>query len=51
MSYLVGRHHLSRRGVREYLEDALGVPVSLGTVGVQAIAAHRNGEPVPKLLG
>jgi transposase len=33
MSYLVGRHHLSRRGVREYVEDALGVPVSLGTVG------------------
>ena len=34
MSYLVGRHHLSRRGVREFVEDALGVPISLGTVGV-----------------
>jgi transposase len=33
MSYLVGRHHLSRRGVREFVEDALGVPISLGTVG------------------
>jgi transposase len=33
MSYLVGRHHLSRRGVQEFVEDALGVPVSLGTVG------------------
>ena len=34
MSYLVGRHHLSRRGVQEFVEDALGIPVSLGTVGV-----------------
>ena len=34
MSYLVGRHHLSRRGVQEFVEDALGVPISLGTVGV-----------------
>jgi transposase len=33
MSYLVGRHHLSRRGVQEFVEDALGIPVSLGTVG------------------
>jgi transposase len=33
MSYLVGRHHLSRRGVQEFVGDALGVPVSLGTVG------------------
>jgi transposase len=35
MSYLVGRHHLSRRGAQEFVEDALGVPVSLGTVGAQ----------------
>src|SRR5262249_59178378 len=33
MSYVAGRHRLSRGGVREYVEDALGVPVSLGTVG------------------
>lgn len=33
MAYLVGRHHLSRRGVQEFVEDALGVPISLGTVG------------------
>lgn len=32
MSYLVGRHHLSRRGVQEFVEDALGIPISLGTV-------------------
>ena len=32
MSYLVGRHHLSRRGVQEFVADALGIPVSLGTV-------------------
>ena len=42
MSYLVGRHHLSRRGVQEFVADALGIPVSLGTVGTlerQAAAA------------
>jgi transposase len=32
MSYLAGRHHLGKRGVQEYVENALGVPISLGTV-------------------
>lgn len=32
MSYLSGRFHLSKRSVREYVEAAYDVPVSLGTV-------------------
>jgi transposase len=32
MSYLSGRHHLSRRGVEEIVETVFEVPVSLGTV-------------------
>ena len=32
MSYLSGRHHLSRRGVEEIVETAFEVPISLGTV-------------------
>lgn len=32
MSYLSGRHHVSRRGVREFVEAVFEVPVSLGTV-------------------
>jgi transposase len=34
MSYLSGRHHVSRRGVREFVEAVFEVPVSLGTVTV-----------------
>jgi transposase len=32
MSYLTGRHHLSRRAVEEIVETAFEVPVALGTV-------------------
>jgi hypothetical protein len=32
MSYLSGRFHLSKRSVRELVEAAFEVPVSLGTV-------------------
>ena len=32
MSYFSGRHHVSRRGVEEIVEDVFGVPISLGTV-------------------
>ena len=32
MSYLTGRHHLSRRAVEELVETAFEVPVALGTV-------------------
>lgn len=32
MSYLSGRFHLSKRSVREFVESAFDVPVSLGTV-------------------
>jgi transposase len=32
MSYLSGRHHLSRRAVEEIVETAFEVPVALGTV-------------------
>jgi len=32
MSYLSGRHHLSRRGVEEIVETVFDVPTSLGTV-------------------
>ncbi len=31
-AYLVGRQHLSKRGVEELSEEVLGLPVSLGTV-------------------
>lgn len=31
-TYLVGRQHVSKRGVEELTEEALGLPVSLGTV-------------------
>jgi len=31
-AYLVGRQHLSKRGVEELTEEVLGLPVSLGTV-------------------
>ncbi len=31
-AYLVGRQHVSKRGVEELVEEALGLPVSLGTV-------------------
>jgi len=47
MSYLSGRFHLSKRSVRELVEAAFEVPVSLGTVaaleqqtGVALIPAH-----------
>ena len=32
MSYLTGRHHLSRRAVEEIVETVFEVPISLGTV-------------------
>ena len=32
MSYLSGRHHLSRRGVEEVVETVFEVPISLGSV-------------------
>ena len=32
LSYLVGRHHLSKRGVEEIVEDVFDAPISLGTV-------------------
>ena len=32
MSYLSGRHHVSRRGVEEIVETVFEVPISLGTV-------------------
>jgi transposase len=32
LSYLCARHHVSRRGVREIVETALNVPISLGTI-------------------
>jgi transposase len=32
MSYLTGRHHLSRRAVEEIVETAFEVPIALGTV-------------------
>ena len=32
MSYLSGRHHLSRRGVEEIVETVFEVPTSLGTI-------------------
>ena len=32
LSYLVGVHHVSKRGVEEIVEDVLGVPISLGKV-------------------
>jgi len=32
MSYLSGRFHLSKRSVKEFVESAFNVPVSLGTV-------------------
>ncbi|MHB1557774.1 MAG: IS66 family transposase [Isosphaeraceae bacterium] len=32
MSYLTGRHHLSRRAVEELVENVFEVPIALGTV-------------------
>lgn len=32
MSYLSGRFHLSKRSVKEFVEEAFDIPVSLGTV-------------------
>jgi transposase len=32
MSYLVGCHHVSKRGVEEIVETVFGAPISLGTV-------------------
>ena len=32
MSYLTGRHHLSRRAVEEFVENVFEVPIALGTV-------------------
>lgn len=32
MSYLVGTHHVSKRGVEEIIEEAFEVPISLGKV-------------------
>jgi len=32
LAYLVGRQHVSKRGVEELVEEALGLPLSLGTV-------------------
>jgi transposase len=48
MSYLVGRHHLSRRGVQEFVEDALGVPISLGTVGALERQTRRGAGRRPR---
>jgi transposase len=49
MSYLSGRFHLSKRSVRELVEAAYEIPVSLGTVaaleqqtGVALIPAHHQ---------